>query len=154
MTMRINLRWASVLPASLLSAILVSIPVHIFLVIAYWLKENSFDEEETWGRIPFERAELMAFAFCCGWAAVSAASAVAPSHKLAVALCSAIIWVVLVNLGHGAAVVYVNLSDEYRPYQFGDWIQFAVTVVLHVAGPLFALKTVGEKEGVTLSDVL
>jgi len=120
-------RWIAVLPAAVLSVLIVSFPIHW----AVLLITRGSNDDESFGisDLPPETLERLGVAFFGPMAYVVAGAKVAPTYKLQ----TAVVLVVLLAIVLSCSATYVATSDRFD-YEGWGWIEFVAVVGLWFGG--------------------
>jgi len=134
------LRWLAVLPAGILSVILVSFPVHWAVLIFTGLAGN--DESFGLWDLPPETLERLGQAFFAPFAFVGLGARTAPAYRFKIAGLLVILWAMAL----GAAMTYARDRGGYSEWA---WAEFAAAIVLGVAGMIAGIYWIYERDGVS-----
>jgi hypothetical protein len=127
------LRWAVVLPGSIIAALIAMFPIHW---IVLWLHmKNSEGDNGFLAIIPEEMMERFLYAFCTPFVMIAAGMYIAPKLKYQTGIGLAVLWGVL----FGASVVMT-----IGQYEGWNWLRFGITVVLGVAGVIAGLYQINQ----------
>lgn len=120
-------RWIAVLPAAVLSVVLVSFPIHWAVLM---ITSGSNDDESLGiNDLPPETLERLAVAFFGPMAYIVAGAKVAPAYRLQ----TAVVLIVLLAVVLSASAMYVATSDRFD-YEGWGWIEFIAVVGLWIGG--------------------
>lgn len=140
-TSRFWLRWLAVLPAAILSAVLISFPVH-WAVMIFTGFAGDDDTIGLWD-LPPETLERLGIAFFAPLAFIMAGAKVAPTHKLQ----TAIVLTILLAMAWSASVTYIasnrNIGFDYQGW---GWLEFAAAIALSIGGVISAVYYVNQEE--------
>jgi hypothetical protein len=122
------IRWIAVVPAGLAVALLVTFPIHWFII--FWA---SIGDAPFFGLLPVETIERLVIAFTNPFFIIYVGTLIAPSHRSETSIALAI----LTALGIGATIVLAFTGGP----QFSGWtsLHFGATPVLNLAGIAIAL---------------
>ena len=134
------LRWLAVLPAGILSVILVSFPVHWAVLIFTGLAGN--DESFGLWDLPPETLERLGQAFFAPFAFVGLGARTAPAYRFKTAGLLVILWAMAL----GAAMTYAGNQGAYSGW---GWAEFAAASGLGVAGMIAGIYWIYERDGVS-----
>ncbi len=141
-TSRFWLRWLAVLPAGILSAVLVSFPVHWAVLIITGFAGN--DDSIGLGDLPPETLERLGIAFFVPLAFVMGGAKVAPTYRLQ----TAVVLIILLAMAFSASTTYVASNRDIGfDYQGWGWLEFAAVVALWIAGVISAVYYIHQEEG-------
>jgi hypothetical protein len=130
-------RWAAILPAALVSVLLVSFPIHWAVMI---ITSGSNDDGSLSIRnLPPETLEHLAVAFFGPMAYVVAGAKVAPLYRLQ----PAVVLVVLLAVVLSASTTYVATSNRFG-YEGWGWLELIAVVALWVGGVIAGVYYVNE----------
>jgi hypothetical protein len=132
-------RWLAVLPAALLSMVIVSFPVHWVVLGVTNSAKNG--ESVGIGNLPPETLERLGIAFFAPLAYVVAGAKVAPTYKLQ----AAVVLVILLAIVLSASATYVA-SNGNLAYEGWRWLEFVAVVTLWVGGVIAGIYYVNENE--------
>lgn len=127
------IRWLAVLPGSLVSALLVTFPVHFAVLIVQLLGRHNDDASITisgktlLAALPPRVLEGFGNVFFAPLVAVLIGTWIAPKAKLK----TAVILAVLCGVALGGTLTYLVLNGFYSGQ---GWVQFGVTCALCLAG--------------------
>ncbi|HWO93241.1 MAG TPA: hypothetical protein VNL92_00585, partial [Dehalococcoidia bacterium] len=138
-TARLWARWVAVLPAAVLSVLLVSFPIH-WAVLAITTGANDDGVLGITDLQP-ETLERLVIAFFGPMAYVVVGAKVAPKHRLR----TAVVLIVLLAIVLSASTTYVATSDRFDyDYEGGGWAEFVAVVGLWIGGVLAGIYYINE----------
>ena len=141
-TSRFWLRWLAVLPAGILSAVLVTFPVHWAVLIVTGFSGN--DDSIGLGDLPPEPLERLGVAFFVPLTFIMVGAKVAPTYRLQ----TAVVLIILLAMAFSAGLTYIASSDDVGfEYQGWGWLEFTALVALWVAAAITAVYYVHHEEG-------
>ena len=132
-------RWLAVLPAALLSVVVVSFPVHWAVLMV--TSGSSDDGSLGISDLPPETLERLAVAFFAPLALVVVGAKVAPAYKLQ----TAVVLIILLAMALSAGVTYVASNGNFD-YEGWGWLEFVAVVVLWVGGVISGVYYVYQEE--------
>jgi len=139
---RFWLRWLAVLPAAILSAVLISFPVHWAVMIFTGFAGND-DTIGLWD-LPPETLERLGVAFFVPLAFVMVGARVAPTYRLQ----TAVVLIILLAMAFSAGATYVASNRDIGfDYQGWGWLEFAAVIALNIGGVISAVYYVHQEEG-------
>ena len=139
---RFWLRWVAVLPAAILSAVLISFPVHWAVLIFTGFAGN--DDSIGLGDLPPETLERLGVAFFVPLTFIMAGARVAPTYRRQ----TAVVLIILLAMAISAGLTYAASNRDIGfDYQGWGWFEFAAVVALWIGGVITAVYYVHQEEG-------
>lgn len=133
------MRWVAVLPGALLSAFLVSFPIHWSVMLLKYFGTEHDDSGITYtnplSAIPSEVLELFGYAFFTPFIITWVGARIAPKFKFQTSIALAIV----VGVVYGVAATFIADDISSGLYTAGRWLRLIITVLLCIAGLVFGL---------------
>ena len=147
------LRWLLALPSAILAVVLVTFPIHWFLLFLYYIKSMPTGHEVVtkdgkpvpFMGIPLETIERLVMAFALPVVFIQVCVRVVPSRKWTVAVVSAVTWIVFLTI-----VVTWVLSSEL--VEIPNLVMMVLILSLNLAGVVYALRKEFQEHAMILVD--
>jgi len=142
-------RWFAVLPGSIICAVLVMFPIHWIVMLIQWFgplyEDNSItiNGKPPLSAIPPEMLERFGYALFTPMVVIIIGAKIAPKYKFPTGIGMAVFWGLI--FGAGSAITI----SRGRFFGYG-WLRFVIIFALGIAGVVFGLLQVYEKQKRTL----